>query len=261
MISCQSLGLNGRFGNQMFQYATLYALGKELKYDIGVPYQTKSPNDKLNFCLPECFNLSAKDSSSHFFGSVYLEVAFQYNSDIKKISDNTDIRGYFQTEKYFKSYESDLKTKEFKFLPFIEEKANFLLKTDKEYVAIHMRLGDYLYLQDCHPICSAEYYKTALGSIPDNAEIILFSDDLKQAASIIKDCGRKINLFGTNDKFIDMCVMTKCNYHIIANSSFSWWGAWLSNSKKVIAPKKWFGTSNTVPKNWDDIYCNGWIII
>jgi hypothetical protein len=55
--------------------------------------------------------------------------------------------------------------------------------------------------------------------------------------------------------------MTLCDYHVIANSSFSWWGAWLGESKKVIAPSQWFGESHDMPKNWSDIYCKDWIII
>jgi hypothetical protein len=55
--------------------------------------------------------------------------------------------------------------------------------------------------------------------------------------------------------------MTKCNYHIIANSSFSWWGAWLADSEKVIAPSKWFGSMSCMPQNWSDIYCDNWTII
>jgi len=58
-----------------------------------------------------------------------------------------------------------------------------------------------------------------------------------------------------------MCLMTMCDYHIIANSSFSWWGAWLSESKKVIAPSQWFGAAQGMPKNWSDIYCKDWIIL
>jgi hypothetical protein len=55
--------------------------------------------------------------------------------------------------------------------------------------------------------------------------------------------------------------MSLCDYHVIANSSFSWWGAWLGESKKVIAPSQWFGESPDMPKNWSDIYCKDWIII
>jgi hypothetical protein len=55
--------------------------------------------------------------------------------------------------------------------------------------------------------------------------------------------------------------MNMCDYHIIANSSFSWWGAWLANSKQVIAPKKWFGEDHEMPKIWDSIYCENWITV
>ena len=81
------------------------------------------------------------------------------------------------------------------------------------------------------------------------------------ANNIIKDLGRHVMMYGSNDKFLDMCLMTKCEYHIIANSSFSWWGAWLANSKKTIAPKLWFGSSPNMPKNWNDVYSDEWEVI
>jgi len=262
MITCQSLGLNGRFGNQMFQYATLYALGKDLGYEIGAPYQTKSPNDKLHFCLPECFELSAKDSSSFIFDNVYLETNFCYEANIKNIMDNTDIRGYFQTEKYFKNYKKDLIKKEFKFKSNIENKTNLILnKIKKSPISVHIRLGDYLFFQESHPICTKEYYQKAFDNLPNDVPIILFSDNMDLATKIINDAGKEVDLFGTDDKFLDMCLMTKCKYHIIANSSFSWWGAWLSNSEQVIAPRKWFGEASHMPKKWDDVYCEDWLII
>ena len=59
--------------------------------------------------------------------------------------------------------------------------------------------------------------------------------------------------------FEDLYVMTQCDYHIIANSSFSWWGSYLSNSQLTIAPEKWFGPQG--PNNWDSIYCNNWHVI
>jgi len=262
MITCQTIGKMGRLGNQMFQYATLYALGKKLKYDIGVPYSARSSIDKMDFCLQDCFNLTAKDSTKSFFSSVYIEPHFNYDPNIWNIPDGCDIKGYFQTEKYFKSYKPQIKNQEFLFKNSIEEKVNQLLDgNDSELISVHIRLGDYVQIQDCHPICSVEYYKEALNQLPKDCQVILFSDDYPQALQLFKSFGINVMLTGGTDKFVDMCMMTKCNYHIIANSSFSWWGAWLSNSKKVIAPKIWFGSASHMPKNWDDIYSENWEII
>lgn len=262
MITFQQLGKYGRLGNQMFQYATLYSLGKQLKYSIGVPYQARSSNDKMDFCLADGFNIDALDSSGKFFSSVYIEPSFNYDPNILNIPDECDIRGYFQTEKYFKAYKNDLKFKQFKFKDNIENQVNQLFEgKDSELIAVHIRLGDYVHIQDCHPICSVEYYKAALEELPKDCQIVLFSDDYSQALELFKSFGLNVMLTGGNDKFVDMCMMTKCDYHVIANSSFSWWGAWLSNSKKVIAPKVWFGNSPSVAKNWDDIYCDGWEVI
>ena len=246
----------------MFQYATLYSLGKKLDKEIGVPFKNRSSDDKLDFCLADVFTLSAKDCQGHFASSVYSEPSFNYDPNILNVPDNCDIRGYFQSEKYFKEHKKDLKEKEFKFLKTIDDKVNSLLEgNDSDLISIHVRLGDYLQLEDCHPVCSIDYYKKALEMVPRDANVVLFSDDYGRALRMFKDIGINVMMTGTNYKFIDMCMMTKCNYHIIANSSFSWWGAWLSNSKKIIAPKTWFGAAHHMPKNWNDIYCEEWIIL
>jgi hypothetical protein len=262
MITFQQLGKYGRLGNQMFQYATLYSLGKKLNYDVGVPYQSRSSNDKMDFCLSDGFEITAPDSSAKFSTSVYIEPHFNYDPNILNIPDGCDIRGYFQTEKYFKQHREDLKNKEFKFKQPIQDKVNSLLDgKDSDLISVHIRLGDYIHIQDCHPVCSVDYYKAAFEQLPKDAQIVLFSDDYAQALDLFKSFGINIMLTGGNDKFIDMCLMTKCEYHVIANSSFSWWGAWLSDSKKTIAPKQWFGSASHMPKNWDDIYSENWEII
>lgn len=252
----------GKFGNQIFQYATLYAIAKEKNYSFGVPYQMRSNNELLDFCLSDAFNLSAEDCTNVFFSSVFVEKEFKYDPNIFNISDNCELHGYFQTEKYFKKYKKDLVEKELMFNDNIQNKVNNIVnKNDSEFISVHMRLGDYVTKQDCHPICSAEYYKTALNLLPKDAKIILFSDEYDKALPFFQDLKINVAHIGTNDKFVDMCMMTKCDYHVIANSSYSWWGAWLSNSKKVIAPKIWFGPSSNIPKFWNDIYCEGWEIV
>ena len=70
----------------------------------------------------------------------------------------------------------------------------------------------------------------------------------------------RFNVSETYDNLVDMCLMTMCSFHVIANSSFSWWGAWLAKSEKVIAPSKWFGPDNQ-HLDTTDLYCEGWIVI
>ena len=262
MITFNQIGNFGRFGNQLFQYAALYSIAKTRGYDFGVPYQHRSTNEYNDFCLKDCFsNLSAKDSS--LIEQLYAmhTISFKYNPGIFGIPDNTDISGYFQSEKYFVDYRNQI-LNEYQFNKSIkDESINIRSVTNKPVISIHVRLGDYLQHQNCHPVCSFEYYNEALKLVPDDLMLFIFSDDIEKASQMFKNLQRPMVFVDTKNKFVDMCVMSMCNYHIIANSSFSWWGAWLSESKKVIAPSQWFGPDKNMPKNWSDIYCKDWIVI
>jgi hypothetical protein len=262
MITFNSIGKYGRLGNQMFQYATLYSIAKARKYDFGVPYQNKSNNQYFNFSLDEVFeNLSAKDSSNIVPLHRAHENEFTYNAGIFGISDNTDILGYFQSEKYFKDYRNSL-LKEFTFKSSIIEKATDVRSVTKDpVISVHIRLGDYKKLVGKHPVMQKEYYQQALEILPKDLLIIGFSDEPEEASTLFDSLRRKYFVTNPDDSYTDMCTMTMCDYHIIANSSYSWWGAWLSETKKVIAPYNWFGDDNSMPKNWSDIYCKEWIII
>lgn len=264
MITFKALGQWGRLGNQMFQYSTLYSVGKKNNYEIGIPYVVKSNNAYCNIFLDECFeNLSAKDCTNTETLFDYIEPYpnINFNSEIFKINDNTNIHGYFQSEKYFVEYKNDI-LNEFKFKKHIEEQSNNIKNLIKdEIVSVHMRIGDYAFLTDKHPICSPDYYEKAFDLVPKNKTVLLFSDNLTIAYETMKKFSDKIIIPETNNDFIDLCLMSKCDYHIIANSSYSWWGAWLSKSKQVIAPQKWFGDSNDMPKDWSDIYCEGWKVV
>ena len=262
MITFNMMGRHGRMGNQMFQYATLFAIAKTRRYQFGVPIQRKSDNPYHNFCLNECFpNLSAKDSSNVIPRHRAQEREFTYNAGIFGIPDHTDITGYFQSEKYFKDYRSDL-FNEFDFNQEIKSKATDIRSITKEpVISVHLRLGDYKDLADRHPICPIEYYKEALKELPEDMLIIAFSDEPALAKNVFDSLNRKYFITESKNQFIDMCTMSMCNYHVIANSSFSWWGAWLSNGKKVVAPATWFGNSPDMPKNWSDIYCKEWKVV
>ena len=262
MITFNNMGAYGRMGNQMFQYALLFSIAKTREYEFGVPYALRSANPYFNLCLTDAFgNLTAKDSTGIQNINRAQEHNFTYNAGIFGIPDHTDIIGYFQSEKYFIDYREQL-LKEFEFKPEIKRKAlDIRSVTRNPVISMHFRFGDYKNLVGKHPICNVEYYTEALKQLPDDLLIIAFSDEPDLAKEILEQLNRKYFITETNDQNVDMCTMTLCDYHIIANSSFSWWGAWLGESKKVIAPSQWFGESPDMPKNWSDIYCKDWIIL
>ena len=262
MITFNLMGRYGRFGNQMFQYAALYSIAKRNGYKFGIAYQNKSDNPYLNMCLNEAFgNLTAADSSNHIPTRRVNEPDFTFNPGLFGIPDETDLMGYFQTEKYFKDYRNGL-LKEFQFREPILEKATTIRSVTKEpVISMHLRLGDYKKLVGRHPVMTLEYYQKALEKLPNDLLIIAFSDEPEEADKIFSSLGRKYFIPESEDQFTDMCTMTLCNYHVIANSSYSWWGAWLSDSKHVVAPSNWFGDDDIMPKNWSDIYCPEWTVI
>lgn len=262
MITCSQIGKIGRFGNQMFQYATAFAVAQKNKYTLGMPYKNRNSQEYLDFCLPDCFPfLSAIDISDKTFANIYSEKSFQFDSELYNITDNTDISGYFQSWKYFEQYELQIRA-EFRFASKYYAQANSVKNgRNKEYIALHIRFGDYTWNTNYHPICDIDYYRRGLDCIPNvkDKKILLFSDDINAAQSTLENL--KYECIQTNDKFLDMCLMTLCDYHVISNSTFCWWGAYLSNSKQVIAPKKWFGPDPSAPPSWDDIYCRNWTIL
>ena len=232
-------GYFGWLGNQMFQYAATFAASKRAGTSCAFP--ENNPN------LFELFTLSANKSNSLQGQNIYQEPHFHY-SPIPQ-SDEIVLHGYFQSEKYFSEYIDELKDE------FVLRHPKYPEKLDEDYIGIHVRRGDYLNHPTIHPTCSMEYYEQALASLPDKP-VKVFSDDQEWCAKNFK--GDKFHI-STKDFIEDFELMRKCNYHIIANSSFSWWAAWLSDSKKVIAPSTWFGPNgagsakDVVPNNWTKI--------
>jgi hypothetical protein len=141
----------------------------------------------------------------------------------------------------------------------IHDKYGDLLSLDT--CSIHVRRGDYLALQNHHPIQSIEYYQNAIDIIGNDKHFLIFSDDIKWCEENFGGLTNKTYITGNQD-YEDLYLMSMCRNNIIANSTFSWWGAWLNKNedKKVIAPKQWFGVSNS-HLDTSDLYCKKWITI
>lgn len=266
-----TIGTNGRFGNQMFQYASLMGIADKqnclygIDYSGGnqIPWNEFTDNEIVNketFVLPKSFQLSALQCNEKY-RMVHEGQHFHFNQDLFKIGDDVHLHGYFQTEKYFKHIESKVRS-EFTFKPDIVNTVNDYLKNKQSYetVSIHVRRGDYVHLSH-HGTCDLKYYTNALSYFTDKSyNFIVVSDDIDWAKSTFSGSD---NFFvsESRNQFVDMCIMTQCNHNIIANSTFSWWGAWLNTNpnKKVISPSRWFGPN--VPLDTKDLYVPDWIVI
>ena len=264
MISFNSLGNLGRLANQMFQYASIKGIANNCGLEFALPpenaFGTRDPmvrNSDTN--LYQTFKLPSfkQEMCAH---PQYVEENFAFIPELfTRCPDNIDLVGYFQTEKYFKHIQYEIR-KDFTFIDEVSEPCKNIWKSifgGADVLSLHVRRGDYVG-HTAHPVQSMEYYKTALSYFSPDQPVLLCSDDPDWCREEFKEDRFMISTSG--DTRVDLCLMTMCKYHIIANSSYSWWGAWLANSEKVIAPDKWF-TGELAHKDTTDIYCPGWITI
>lgn len=171
---------------------------------------------------------------------------------------NLRLHGYFQTEKHLdRDYILELFSIDGATDDYITAKYSHLLELP-ELVSVHVRRGDYIEKQDRHPVQGLDYYQRAFEQFP-NAKFAIFSDGMDWCKEHF--IGDRFAFIENEFDFIDLYLMSKCHHNIIANSSFSWWGAYLNTyqNKKVIAPSVWFG--NTKKLITDNIYCNSWIVL
>lgn len=242
MISFNNLGNLGRLANQMFQYASLKGIAKNRGYDFAIPprevFGSRDDNVKnSDIILYDLFDLESVNKISLTQQPTIQERVHHFDKELfDTCPDNVDLLGYFQTEKYFKHIEDEIRS-DFTFKEDLLELCKSFIYEDT--ISLHIRRGDYV-LNPNHPVQPISYYEQALAELPE-LPVIIFSDDSEWC--------KEQELF-SDDRFIvaegnstdcDLCLMSLCKCHIIANSSFSWWGAWLANSKQVIAPKNWFG--------------------
>ncbi len=239
MISMNCLGAIGRLGNQMFQYAALRSISKKHNYEYCLPINPRLGNEDLN--LFDCFLLDNEvRANTNFYKIVLEDLGFDENI-FYRCPDNVDLHGYFQDVRYIQNNSEDIK-RCFTFIPEIFQIANNTFQScfsNQEVISLHIRRGDYFHW-DHNVIHGIEYYSEALKFFDDDIKVLIFSDDIDWAHQQQLFTGDRFFFSRNNNNAVDLCLQTLCNYHIIANSSFSWWGAWLANSNRVIKPRIWF---------------------
>jgi hypothetical protein len=275
----------GGLGNQMFSYAFAKALEKRgniVKIDIS-GYKKYTLHDyqlnKYYIDLP----VSTENENSSLYGQTFLnkimrrigldfskrikEKNFFYQKKFLEITNEAYFEGYFQSEKYFKDIKNII-TKQFTIKSNISSYTNDLKKIiidSNNSCSLHIRRGDYVNAKNIstHGICDLKYYKNAISYLEKKFGVLtffIFSDDIEWCKNNLKiDNAVFVNSEEKRIAHEDIYLMSICNHNIIANSSFSWWGAWLNinDDKIVIAPKDWFADNNLnnvssdiVPEDW-----------
>lgn len=283
--------LTGGLANQMFQYACGRFLSlknnDELKLDLSF-YQKDLPSvTKRDFEL-DVFNIKAQVATGAeikkmaiqniFVNKVLrrlpflcflnkklvIENSFNFHPEVLEKKGDLYLDGYWQSEKYFKQVENIIRqdfTLKDNLMSLLDKNLLDRIKSINS-VAIHVRRGDYVKNQainQVHGTCPLGYYKKGIELIASkvvNPEFFVFSDDIVWCKENIK-INFPIHFVEGNKSYEDLILMSKCKHNIIANSSFSWWAAWLNlNPQKiVIAPNRWFAdkkidTRDLIPESW-----------
>lgn len=275
--------MTGGLGNQMFQYALylkLRAMGKEVKMDDFTEYEGREARPLSLWAFGIEYDRASREElcrmTDGFLDPVsrirrklfgrksleYMEKDCNFDPEILN-RDPAYLTGYFQSEKYFADIEEKVR-QAFCFSERIWEGIpSQLLERIRSYeqqiktamaVSVHIRRGDYLQNEEAYGgICTEQYYKTAIEYVrkrQQDASFFVFTNDPDYAGEwILKNFGQEKERFvlieGTQEEngYLDLYLMSLCRHHILANSSFSWWGAYLNPSREkiVIVPHKWFG--------------------
>ena len=258
MISFNNLGNLGRLANQMFQYASIKGIARNRGYEFYIPprniFGKRDPLvQQSDTIIYDVFDLESNNNLGLLPNQVLMERVHTFDEELFiNCPDNADLFGYYQTEKYFKHIEDEIR-KDFTFKEELQELCDSFIKDNfvyRDVISLHIRRGDYT-ANPNHPTQDIEYYRQALNQMPD-LPVIVFSDDPEWCNQQEFFSSDRFAISEGNATDADLCLMSLCKYHIIANSSFSWWGAWLAKSEKVIAPKNWFG-GECVNKSVEDM--------
>tara|TARA_Y100001968_G_C19448240_1_gene766694 strand:- start:277 stop:1158 length:882 start_codon:yes stop_codon:yes gene_type:complete len=279
--------LQGGLGNQLFQYATGKSLSLRLGVQLILDLNWYTDNSNFKFILDRfqiydsswapskkiprrirniLYKLSERISTIGLTLPVLKDIDFEFNHELLTIHRPVLLDGYWQNESYFIEYREQL-LQLFEIKGEIDKCNNQLLNKIKNSnsICIHIRRGDYITNTNAariNGVCSKDYYYRALNHLSmhiDSPTCYVFSDEPHWAKSNLEfDCETFfVDINGMEKPEFDFLLMKSCKYFIIANSTFSWWAAWLSNykHKKVIAPKVWFlnsilNTNMQLPESW-----------
>lgn len=295
MTGTVAIRLVGGLGNQMFQYAAALGLAerqsKALRLDLSAfdAYQIRSYQlDRLRVPQDLCAGVPmAKPVFGAFAARVvrrlkrgyflrdviYQEPHFHFDKAFCSLNgEKLYLEGYFQSPRYFEGVEKLLRERFQAKAPLSDVAQGWAAKIAASPcgISLHVRRGDYLTVaaSAVHVALDRSYYDQAVSLMLDlagpEAEFFLFSDDPDFISEAFEDLpNAHVVRSDPSASWEDMFLMARCRHHIIANSSYSWWGAWLNHAsgKRVIAPARWFTTEKLATCNVLDLFPNDWILL
>lgn len=294
MITNLAIGRSGRLGNQIFQYAILKCISLHKGYEIVLPKENSeflidgryNPDingiDKYKLDLFDCFELDVKTDTVH---NIVNKIQYKYKENftmdydtnlIPNSQDHTNYDGFYQCIQYYISFQEKLK-KDLIFKKDIQNTVeNYLNNIKKQHnietiVTVHVRRGDLASDNGKYQVLlSNEYYKNLIDTLKDNkTKFLLLSDNIEWCKENIKDddiiyCDINKSNSNIQPHILDFCTLSNGDKIIMSSSSFSWWAAFLSNSKEIYCPNRWFGSqytnfheSNIRHPNWIKIQYKG----
>ena len=278
--------MTGGLGNQLFIYALYRSLqenGKEVILDTSWYLYSDAPTAALyhldkfqckvnEYHVPRIIDRCRQSLTRNGYDDILIKAKLwkKYKEVMPGVFDkhvfeldDCYLEGCWQSEKYFKDIAGLIRSELIYRGEYSEKNIEFISKIrSTNSVSLHVRRGDYLNFNMLYGgICTEDYYCRAIDYFRNrerNITFFVFSDDIKWCKDVLlKDIENVIFIEGNEgtESYIDMLLMSQCKNHIIANSSFSWWGAWLSgNSGITVSPTKWLNNSPTT-----DVWCNDWV--
>lgn len=264
MITFSKLGQYGQLGNQLFQYALLRAVAARNGYEVGVPRRFMGAKGRDLVELAP-FAITAPGLPADFRPRArFTETSHRYDPAVFDQPDGTDFFGFFQSEKYFKPIEGQLRNELRLPAVMVQTAATWVresLSSDGTALAcaVHVRRGDYLRYPRMLRALSPAWYRRACGVVASalgSREIswLVFSDDVPWCVQHLQ--GPRTHFSILPDHYHDLAAMALCQAHVISPSSFGWWGAWLARSTCVVTPTPWFAPGSgldardLVPEPW-----------
>ena len=299
MIGYDRLGTNGRFGNQLFQYAALRGIAAHHGYEFCIP-----PDDHhtyANYGMHHPFKLphlkhqgfvNKNNSPQAMFSYENIKQLNPSTKNVKEsvyyldedlfnnFEDGSNLDGFCQTEKYFKHIEDEIK-EDFTFKDDILEPCNEFISNFENVLFLHVRRGDNVGREEYYRMMTFDYYERALKHFDDDAYVLVCSDDPEWCAEqdffaddrflVNTDVPKYDHLCLEGDgthkhscvPYTDLCLMSLCNGAILSSSTLGWWGAWLQKARTnpVIVPEHWYGPTLEEVNDCRDLYPEEWIVL